>query len=81
MAEEVKLEIHPAAYVTCSRGLLDNIENTLNGFAAGDGDFCTNLETVVDYINGNDDDEELRSYLSAVVAEIDGQAGDVIFHL
>lgn len=80
------------AYVaTNSDTTLDGIENFpgLNGWATGDGNFCTSREEFISALDGvkeadaeplNEHEKKIYDYLMQVNNALKGEVGDIVFH-
>ena len=78
---------YPVVYIRCREDAMrDKLEQTINGFASGDDNFCVSIEEIISAIDDNDTDTKLKDFLIAVMDRIpsgssEGESiGDIIFH-
>jgi hypothetical protein len=80
--------IYPVVYIRCREAAMrDKIEQSINGFASGDENFCVSVEEIISAIDDDNTDTELKDFLVAVMDKIprgnsvkDDSIGDIIFH-
>lgn len=77
-----KVTYSTTAYVECDRDVRVAIANTADSWAEGSENVCVNIEDVSAKIDEGEfeDEPKVKTFLKAVLKEVSGKAGDVIFH-
>jgi len=83
-----KIRYNRSAYVETSQEMLDLMEDSLNSWAEGDGNFCICHEDMVEWLEEAKENLELTDeyptqlveFMQTVVDGIEGEVGDIVFH-